>query len=94
MVTSGSGIAAIRHAASWDWPHSNTVIPAETMTIVIDTTGWIVIRVHRNVTPVDRWLEGNGLIFGQDYLISDYGVFADVRLRDHALISALVLRWG
>ena len=53
-----------------------------------------MIRVHRNVTPVDRWLEGNGLIFGQDYLISDYGVFADVRLRDHALISALVLRWG
>jgi hypothetical protein len=64
------------------------------MTIVTDTTGWIVIRVHRNVTTVDRWLEDNGLVFGQDYLISDYGVFADVRLRDHALVSALVLRWG
>jgi hypothetical protein len=64
------------------------------MAIVPDTSGWFLVRVNIGIRPIDRWLGENGLIFGQDYLIRDYGVFSDVRLRDHAWVTALVLRWG
>ena len=64
------------------------------MAIVPDTSGWIVVRVNIGIRPIDRWLEQHGLVFGHDYLIADYGLFADVRLRDHAWVSALVLRWS
>jgi len=64
------------------------------MAIVPDTSEWILVRINCGIRPIDQWLVDNGLVFGQDYLISDYGVFADVRLRDHALVSAMILRWS